>query len=1607
MKHMIQRHIKQIFISLMLLLTAWSASAISYTGGDLSYKRVREGIYEFTLTLEKNCNENGADFEDRVTVGIYNMRNEILGDCGETGKIFMKLQSVEKKKNNLESTCIDVEDEACREVAVYKATAFLAISTYGYQFVYSDCCRSGDIQNFLNPENEGFTLISTLSLNGFLSNTDSPVFDNDMPLYSCLGEDNMIHLNPRPERNEEYRFELCRPLTGKPPHNQDLPPSAPPYDPIDYAEGYSFMDPLGEDGELSIHPTTGVITYTGDKRGSYMVAVCIHQYKAGQLVGSVMREIEVNFAECSSTAMKAEFDYTVDFCNPGRVMFENKSVDATAFEWRFYTDENTSTTSTKDHPVMTFTSPGTYLVELATEDENNCVDTARKVIEVYDFAEDIEVINVGSCADLTQELSLNKEVRNYDIRWYLVKGDGETEIGSGADILYTFPEEGFYDIRVEAEYEDCIVDATRTIQVVQGVTPLQDTIVLCEPGMVSLNPNFSPRYHYEWNIDSLIDDKNDPNPMVHVSASTLFPVTITEVDDADCTGEGFVLVLVDESPVARFDAVQDLCSESFRTSFTPVEKDLIRTEWTFNVGGELITSSDYSPEIDFPAPGYYEVSLSSESEAGCTDQHTRMIEIIDPETDLSILNFGNCQNYEQVLKLNKPIEGYDLKWSIREGESWTEIGEGSQIAYDFGEEGNYVVRVEVSNPECTIVIEDVLVVTLDITVPQDTIDLCMPGILTLNPVSYEGYTYEWLDADLIDDVTNPSPEVFVSQTTRFEVQVTDKDDPDCTGRGFVWVRINEAAVADFTAIYDICEVDKTMKFAPVQKDLVRTTWIFDKNDPSATSEEYEPSFTYEEFGEYEVTLIAETAQGCVDTNTQVVVVDDLFAILDFEVSGKCEGLDYSFELNNPAIGYDVTWYLDDAGSLTQIGEGIAFDHTFDRTGKHDIRVALSDDECERSFVRTVNIIDGIAAPDTTIYLCEPGLIALNPFGIDGMKYEWSPAGLLDDPAHYNPVATVTESTDFHVSVEVQDGDTTCQATGTVRVIIDEISSVEFDTTTVTICEGDWITLNEGGDSAYEYYWEPESFFEDARISSPETQLFTSQRFTVTMTNPEQGCSVSFQKQVNVKQMEDSIDIDYAFVCGETKATLIAHDIPEESDIEWFYGDSLISTETIFEHDFGTFGTFDVRATLVGECVESYASVTLFDPDGFHFQDTIYLCEPETVQLNPDGDTSLIYTWVGPNLSETDVPSPTAEVEGNSIYLASIRHPQDTTCQTTGRVYVFLDEDSDIISVDKTDYCMGDTVELRVGNGGDPMNIEWTGPDGEILGSERVLRFPFEKAGKYSVKADIRGCTFRDTVELRFRNVELTASQRDGICPGDEISLQVNFGSEEPYDSIVWLPEGVQVSGEDPRQATFAPDSNTVVTAMVYFSDGCLSMDTIQVNIPDALAELTITADRDTLLRGEKATLTASNSTLSSYSWEPAEYVDNPSSYETEVIPEQTTTFTLTAIDENGCEVQKTITIVVLSTECEPPYIFVPRAFSPNGDGVNDVLYVRGESIDEVQLIVYDRWGEKVFETRNKDVGWDGTHHGKELPPDVYGYYLNVTCIGGETYEEKGNVTIIR
>jgi gliding motility-associated-like protein len=90
-----------------------------------------------------------------------------------------------------------------------------------------------------------------------------------------------------------------------------------------------------------------------------------------------------------------------------------------------------------------------------------------------------------------------------------------------------------------------------------------------------------------------------------------------------------------------------------------------------------------------------------------------------------------------------------------------------------------------------------------------------------------------------------------------------------------------------------------------------------------------------------------------------------------------------------------------------------------------------------------------------------------------------------------------------------------------------------------------------------------------------------------------------------------------------------------------------------------------------------------------------------------------------------------------------------------------------------------------------------------------------------------------------------------------------------------------------------------------------------------------------------------------------------------------------------------------------PGIFVPTAFSPNGDHNNDVFLVQGTGIISIELIIFNRWGEKVFESTNQSVGWDGTLEGKACNTGVFAYSLKAMMSDGNEVSKQGNVALIR
>jgi len=91
----------------------------------------------------------------------------------------------------------------------------------------------------------------------------------------------------------------------------------------------------------------------------------------------------------------------------------------------------------------------------------------------------------------------------------------------------------------------------------------------------------------------------------------------------------------------------------------------------------------------------------------------------------------------------------------------------------------------------------------------------------------------------------------------------------------------------------------------------------------------------------------------------------------------------------------------------------------------------------------------------------------------------------------------------------------------------------------------------------------------------------------------------------------------------------------------------------------------------------------------------------------------------------------------------------------------------------------------------------------------------------------------------------------------------------------------------------------------------------------------------------------------------------------------------------------------------PDGIFIPNSFTPNGDGLNDVLRVYSYKIKELQFEIFNQWGEKLFETRDQSRGWDGTFKGKTQPTGVYMYVCRMVLTDGTVVDKRGAINLIR
>ena len=278
------------------------------------------------------------------------------------------------------------------------------------------------------------------------------------------------------------------------------------------------------------------------------------------------------------------------------------------------------------------------------------------------------------------------------------------------------------------------------------------------------------------------------------------------------------------------------------------------------------------------------------------------------------------------------------------------------------------------------------------------------------------------------------------------------------------------------------------------------------------------------------------------------------------------------------------------------------------------------------------------------------------------------------------------------------------------------------------------------------------------------------------------------------------------------------------------------------------------------------------------------------------------------------------------------------------------------------------------------------------------------AGNYQLHVtDKNGCAF-DTLFtiLDFDTLLLTVyagkTPCKEVCKGEAMVFAT--GGLPPY-SYSWTNGDTSSKAENLCMGNYS--------VIVHDANNCEA--TISVDILDSSTfnqDIHAWADTNELYRSQSTMLHVTDlGNGYSYSWDPNDNLNPTKGTDVEATPQESTLYTVIVEDIYGCRKTDTVWIVVNDVLCEEPFVFVPNAFSPNGDGVNDVLYVRGDLLESIEFAVYDRWGEKLFETNTKLKGWDGSYKNKNCEPGVYVYYLHATCIGGVEYIHKGNVTLIR
>jgi gliding motility-associated-like protein len=457
---------------------------------------------------------------------------------------------------------------------------------------------------------------------------------------------------------------------------------------------------------------------------------------------------------------------------------------------------------------------------------------------------------------------------------------------------------------------------------------------------------------------------------------------------------------------------------------------------------------------------------------------------------------------------------------------------------------------------------------------------------------------------------------------------------------------------------------------------------------------------------------------------------------------------------------------------------------------------------------------------------------------------------------------------------------------------------------------------------------------------------------------------------------------------------------------WDFGESLsnnnFSSEQNPGYTYTSQGPKNIRliATDSKGCIDTvFKTITIVDkpPIALAFKDTL-ICIPDKVQLQASGSGNFSWTPLV-NIINVNTGTPTVSPAVTTTYYVNL---DEEGCKNRDSVKVRVVDHVSLQVMADTVICKSDSIQLRIVSDG--LHYLWT-PASQFIDPAIANPVAITNATTlYKVTAIIGSCSAKDQINVVTVPYPLVNAGADTlIC--FHTTAQLNGSTNG--SSFIWAPAGA-LSNAAILNPFAAPGLTTTYILFAYDTKGCPKpgRDTVLVTV---LPDINAFAGNDTsIVVNQPLQLHATGGIK--YMWSPFnDLSDNAIANPVVIIKEPATRiqYKLLAYNEANCVDSAFINIKVYKTR---PSVFVPNAFTPNGDRKNDLLRPIAVGIQRIEYFnVYNRWGQLVFSSNGnaESGGWNGLSGGKEQASGTFVWIVKAIDYTGATYSQKGIVLLIR